>query len=202
MNIVVMFPTATEAACAKAIPHITPVISGIGLRETAYRTTKVIQTYRPDWLVMAGIAGVYGHSSLQVGDLCLVEQEIEADIGFYSAEGFTHLTRLAIDMEFQAQECWSCPYVSVDYGFPLAVSNSMNCAMAPFVSTHGVDIENMEGAAFFQVCLAEKQPFLQLRSISNRVTFEDEPWDMQKSLDSLTNGLIRLIEQLRNGVCP
>jgi len=54
----------------------------------------------------------------------------------------------------------------------------------------------MEGAAFFQVCLAEQQKFLEVRSISNEVKIGDEEWDMEGSIRSLTAGLHKVIEYL------
>ena len=47
----------------------------------------------------------------------------------------------------------------------LARGVSLNAAMAPFIDTSAVDIENMEGAAFFHVFTRKR--FWQLRAISN-----------------------------------
>ena len=78
----------------------------------------------------------------------------------------------------------------------------MNAAMAPFISTKYIDIENMEGAAFFQVCLAEKQKFLQVRSISNVVKIADEDWDMEGSTRALAKGLHKVLDYLLGGAEP
>jgi adenosylhomocysteine nucleosidase/futalosine hydrolase len=44
--------------------------------------------------------------------------------------------------------------------------------------------------------LAQKQAFLELRSISNRVTIGDDEWDMEGAISALTRGLYKLIDEL------
>lgn len=196
MKIVVVFPTKTEAQFFSH-PNVITAICGVGLSSTAYTVGKLIAQHKPDWVIMAGIAGVYAQSIFKVGDVVLVERECESDLGFFTPGGFTHLADLNIAMDFTATKWWACPYIGeVKELFPLATSNSMNAAMAPFIHTDNVDIENMEGAAFFQVCLNEQQKFLEIRSISNVVKIGDDDWDMDGSIRALTSALGRLVDYL------
>jgi futalosine hydrolase len=58
-------------------------------------------------------------------------------------------------------------------------------------------IESMEGAAFHYVCLNEGIPFIQLRSISNRIGERDKSqWQLHKAIENLQNTLIILINKL------
>lgn len=196
MKILVVFPTQTEAQYFSH-PKVTAAISGVGLSATAYSVGKLIAAHKPDWVIMAGIAGVYANSTFRIGDVVVVERECESDLGFFTPGGFTHLADLNIAMDFTATKWWACPYADdVKTLFPLAASNSMNAAMAPYIHTDKVDIENMEGAAFFQVCLAEQQKFLEIRSISNLVKIGDDNWDMEGSIRALTSALDRLVDYL------
>lgn len=195
MKIVVVFPTTTEAKLFSH-PQVITAIGGVGLSAAAYSTTKLIAQHKPDWLVMAGIAGVYPHSQFKAGEVVLVASESEADLGFFTPQGFTHLADLNLDMDFSVSKEWLCPYLPTEPVLPIAKSNSMNAAMAPFILTAGVDIENMEGVAFFQVCLAEQQKFLEVRSISNEVKIGDDAWDMQGSVRALTAGLHKVVDYL------
>ncbi len=195
MKIVVVFPTATEAQFFSH-QHAITEIGGVGLSAAAYSTTKIIAQHQPDWLIMAGIAGVYAHSAFAVGDVVLVSSECECDLGFFTSNGFTHLADLKLDMDFSIAKEYVCPHLPVQPILPIANSNSMNAAMAPFVQTAGIDIENMEGAAFFQVCLAEQQNFLEVRSISNLVKIGDDEWDMEGSIRALIAGLHKVIDYL------
>lgn len=194
MKIMVVFPTATEAQFFSHA-QVTTAICGVGLAAAAYNTGKLIALHKPDWLIMAGIAGVYSHSPLNIGDVVLVESECEADLGFFTPSGFTHLADLNLAMDFSVNKQWLCPYLFADV-LPIAKSNSMNAAMAPFIETHAADIENMEGAAFFQVCLAEQQKFLEVRSVSNLVKIGDDQWDMEGSIRTLTQGLHKVVDYL------
>lgn len=200
MKIVVVFPTATEAQFfshpSAAAEQVIVEIGGVGLSAAAHGTTKIIAKHQPDWLIMAGIAGVYAHSAFAVGDVVLVSSECESDLGFFTPSGFTHLADLKLDMDFSIAKEYVCPYLPEEPILPIAKSNSMNAAMAPFVRTAGIDIENMEGAAFFQVCLAEQQNFLEVRSISNLVKIGDDEWDMEGSIRALATGLHKVIDYL------
>ena len=196
MKIIVLFPTATEAQFFSH-PLVQVELCGVGLSATAYHTTKIITQHRPDWLILAGIAGVYPQSSFAVGDVALVTREYEADLGFFTPQGFTHLADLTLDMDFHIPKHWECPYLLPESLIPAATSNSMNAAMAPFVSTLNIDLENMEGAAFFQVCLAEQQRFLELRAVSNVVDINTtEEWNFTDSIQALTQKLHILVNHL------
>lgn len=195
MKIVIVFPTTTEAQFFSH-PQVISELCGVGLSSAAYRTSKIIAQHKPDWLIMAGIAGVYTHSRFGVDDVVLVKSESECDLGFFTPDGFTHLADVKLDMNFSVTREWLCPYIPAEPVLPVAKSNSMNAAMAPFVATAGVDIENMEGAAFFQVCLAEQQKFLQVRSISNPVEIGNEDWDMEGSVRALAAGLHKVVDFL------
>ena len=58
-------------------------------------------------------------------------------------------------------------------------------------------IENMEGAAVHYVCLREKIPFVQIRSISNVVGDRNKRnWKLKEAVNNLNTELIRLVESL------
>jgi futalosine hydrolase len=58
------------------------------------------------------------------------------------------------------------------------------------------DIESMEGAAIFYVCLLEKVPFLEIRGISNYVDIRDtDKWDIPTAIENLTNELFRFLRK-------
>lgn len=197
MKIVVMFPTASEAQWFEA-PNVLKVISGVGITDTAYSTLKVIHEHQPDWIILAGIAGYFPHSNLKIGDTRLVSQEVEGDLGFYTEQGFVHLADLALDMAFERRKELCCPYLSkIGGGFETAKGLTANTALSPLPDTRGADLENMEGAAFFHVCLKENQPFIEIRTISNEVKLGHGDWDMEGAIRQLTTQLHALIDQLQ-----
>lgn len=201
MQITILFPTQTEASLFKR-DGVTTVISGVGLTATAVSTLKIIHEQKPDILILAGIAGVFPHAPFHLREVVLVESEVEGDLGFFTPYGFVHLAHLPIDMQFERRHTLLCPFIPGNLpnngGFQTAKSVSVNAAMASFIDNKHVDIENMEGAAFFYTCLQSQQRFLQLRAISNVVQVGNDEWDMLGSVRALTDGLHRLIDQLQN----
>jgi len=196
MKIVILFPTQTEASLFQR-EDVLCLVSGVGLTATAYATLKAIHQHQPDLLILAGIAGAFPHSQLQIGDVSIVATELEADLGFFTTDGFVHLAKLPIEMDFERRHTLSCPDADSRLPFRLVRSISLNAAMAPFIDSTGFDIENMEGAAFFHVCRQEKQAFLELRAISNLVQIGNDQWDMPTSIAAMTQGLHQLINYLQ-----
>lgn len=201
MKITILFPTQTEASLFRR-DDVSSIICGVGLTAAASATLKTIYQQRPDVLILAGIAGVYPHADFKINDVVLVQSEVEGDLGFFTPDGFVHLAHLPIEMDFERRHTLTCPQLPSGAPFKLARGMSLNAAMAPFVDTGNVDIENMEGAAFFHVCLQEKQHFLELRAISNVVRPGDDEWDMPGSVRALTDGLHRLIDLLQVNPMP
>ncbi|MBR7781089.1 phosphorylase family protein [Undibacterium luofuense] len=197
-KIVVLFPTATEASLFRS-DDVISIVSGVGLTCTAYATMKAIYEHRPDWLILSGIAGVFPHSDMKIGDVALVEAEVESDLGFFTKDGFIHMAHLPIEMDFERRHTLHCPHFPEDLDMRRARGISVNAAMAPFIDTTQSDLENMEGGAFFHVCLKEQQRFIELRAISNIVSTEDDQWDMMGSVAAMTEGLHRLIRHLQQG---
>lgn len=196
MKIIVLFPTETEASQFQRA-NVTSIISGVGLTATTFSTMKAIQQ-QADILILAGIAGMYPASNLQINQVVLVESEVEADFGFFTSSGFVHLAHVPIDMAFARRHTLHCPALPSALPFQKVRGASVNAAMAPFIDSTELEIENMEGAAFFYTCLQEKQRFLQIRSISNLVEIGNDNWDMHSAVAALTTGLHQLIDFLQN----
>ncbi len=194
-RIVILFPSKMESRFFN-IPNITVRYTGVGLTASAYATVKTIRELHPDILILAGIAGVYTHSNLKIGDTVLVSAEHEADLGIFYEDGFKHMSDLQLDMSFKVNRFLNCPYIKPDMPLPAVKSNSMNAAIAPFVNTTDAEIENMEGSAFFYSCLQEKQPFLEVRAISNIVNTDHKAWDYEQSIRNMTDGIYKLIDYL------
>lgn len=195
MKIVVLFPTFSEAKYFDR-KDVEVRFSGVGITSSAYATTKIIVEERPDIIIMAGIAGVYEESKYKIGDCVLVTKEHEADLGFFHDDGFRHISDMSCDMNFNIISSLDCPYIKDDMPLPLAVANTMNSAISPFVKTKGVDVESMEGAPFFYVCIKEGVRFFEVRSISNVVETSHKDWDYETSIKNMSCGVNLMIDYL------
>jgi futalosine hydrolase len=59
------------------------------------------------------------------------------------------------------------------------------------------EIETMEGAAFFYVCLMENIPFVEIRSISNMVESGDKSkWDIPLAIKNLSDKVNSYLAQI------
>ena len=78
----------------------------------------------------------------------------------------------------------------------ITVNKVHGCAesIAKIKKKYPADIETMEGAAFFYVCLMEKVPFLALRGISNHVEPRDRAaWDIPLAIERVNEVLTGLL---------
>ena len=123
-----------------------PVVTGIGPYRCAAATQEAIIQRRPDMMILCGIAGRYPASALAVGDAVLVGSERAADMGSFEGKGFVP----------KFSERYDCPHIPADAPLPVVASNSVSGAASPHVDRSAAQIENMEGAAFFDVCLREQ----------------------------------------------
>lgn len=184
----VLIPTELEAKpfIASQPEGVIVETVGVGSYRCAYNTYRLMLHYRPQRVILAGLAGVYPGRKIPVGESVLVKTERSADIGTFQKETF--------HAKFGEQT--DCPFIADSTRFQQAVSNTVNAAALPYVDAEGADIENMEGIAFFHVCLQTGTPFWELRTISNQVGEPFEQWDLHAATQTLARDLNRLIHEL------
>lgn len=180
---IILIPTEDEAVKVRRLMPDAPVrICGVGMVATAMSTV-LAAVSKPDMMILAGISGSYG--SYKPGESVLVGNESVADLGAFRGDIFKRIFR----------ESYDCPYTERANSFPVATSNSVNAAGAPYVD-RSRDIENMEGAAFFAACRSLKIPFLELRCVSNMVGDDRADWKIDLALDNLARDLKILTDEI------
>ena len=154
--------------------------TGVGLALAMYHVAEAVICERFDVAIQIGIAGALDRS-LPLGAVVRVSTEQFADIGieeknggfinifdagFADANGFPFLNKQLINIynmlfinDLQLVNSITVAKTSGTEATILALENRYPDAQ----------IESMEGAAFFYVCLRNKLPFLQIRGISNYV---------------------------------
>ena len=204
MNILFTAATENELLIAKQAsinsPHQTTcAITGIGATATAYHTAKQLQNAAYDLAINIGIAGSFTQR-LPIGSVALVDKEYFGDLGIQSPAGFSGL------FDEQLLRADTFPFTKDALVYPpinttiIKIPESIPRATGVTVQTvsgqlpritelqerYAADIETMESAAFFYVCLYEKIPFLALRAISNRVAPRDKSqWNIPLALQNL-----------------
>lgn len=184
---------------------VTVLITGVGIHSTIYSLTKQLQNSTYDLIINAGIAGCNIKTKLNKRDVVNIVSDQFGDIGVEEANNtFTDIFELELSNPNQH------PFtngllindISDDFDFlPCVKGITVNKvhgnieSIRKFNNKYEYDVESMEGAAFFFVCLQEQQKFLQIRSISNFVEPRNkENWDIHGAIDSLNEILCNVLD--------
>lgn len=183
------------------------VISGIGLVDTTYHLTKALNRKIYNLVINVGIAGSFKRE-IKIGDVVLVKQEEFGDLGIENDNGFETVfeSSLLKNDVFPFKNgkliCSLPDYLKINKvkrvkGLTSNTAHGNQVHIDKLMNKFGADIETMEGAAFFYVCLMEKVDFIQIRSISNYVETRDtSKWNIQMALENLSDELFKLIKLL------
>ena len=215
MNILLVAATAKEIEPffeyyrnSKQPQDIDVLITGIGLTSTTYHLLKQIQLKRPGLIIQAGIAGCFD-KKISLGKVVVVEKETIADQMVIESKKL----KTIFDLELAAHDLF--PYTNGWLENKNEILNKLKLQKVTSISINEITtaeekiklykkkfdplIETMEGAALHYVCLMEKVPFIQLRSISNYIAERDKKkWKMKKAIKNLNNELIKFVETLRD----
>jgi futalosine hydrolase len=180
------------------------LISGIGQLRTGYALQKKIHERRPGLVVQAGIGG--SASAEDIGKVYSIRSETMADLGLMEKAGFRNIFDLGLDkpdrFPFQGGKL-NNPYRRLLEWTGLPVSDGITVNEIKSADFSGFQrnqvqvVESMEGAALHYVCLMEKIPFLQIRSVSNVLGDRDKSrWKIKEAMESLHESLVSLIQKL------
>ena len=209
MQILLIAATVQEIApFTTANNKVDVLITGVGVPSTMYHLQKRIQQVDYDCIIQAGIAGNFTNV-IELGKVVLVQQDCFADLGIEEKEIYSPIFSAAFadKDEFPFTDGWlvNLNEVLQQSSLPKIKALTVNkvsdseLQKKQFASTFNAAIESMEGAALHYVCLQEKIPFLQIRSISNHVGERDKAkWKMKDAIENLNNELSKLITGLTN----
>lgn len=203
-------PTITllEMKQYKLNNHIIEIlITGVGQVSTTYLLTLNFLNKKPDMVIQAGIAGTFTNH-IQLGQTVLIKQDSFGDVGIEEKQHFSTL----FDAGFGGKDDF--PFIN---GWlvndTLRFFNEPSLEPVKAVTVNKIsdslfqkqqlqhhflpDVESMEGAAFHFVCLQQKIPFIQIRSISNSVGERDKTkWVIKDAVSNLNIELKNMINNL------
>ncbi|MDD4457882.1 MAG: futalosine hydrolase [Syntrophotalea acetylenica] len=205
--------------CGSMFGHkLTVLHTGIGKINAASAVTVMLEREKPEMLILTGCCGAYPGQGLATGDLLLATEEISADEGVLTPEGFRDFGSIGFTLlRSKGFECRSrCTVESRlrESALPhlerFAVEGGLHLKSGPMVTvstcsgtlqsgrelqqrTGGLG-ENMEGAAVAQVCEQYQVPFLELRGVSNLVEDRDlSRWDLEGAAGGVQQALMALL---------
>jgi futalosine hydrolase len=180
------------------------IITGLGTTFTTYFLTKALHLCQYDLVINAGIAGSF-RDEISIGTVVNVKSEQFSDFGIEDEERIKTVFDAGFvdpdEFPFQngklinpdSYEHMELPDV---HGITGNISHGASKSITRMISDFDPDIESMEGAAIFYVCLLENVPFLEIRGISNYVDIRDtDKWDIPTAIENLTNELFRFLRK-------
>ena len=172
------------------------LVTGIGLTHTAYALGRYLGSVKIDLAINIGIAGAFDRN-LQLGQVVHVTEDSFADLGIEQADAsFQNLfdaeliepnTFPFLDGKLKNQVGNQADFLPKVIGTSVNTVHGSAASIVDFQKQNPtVQIESMEGAAFFYARLPEKIPFLQIRSISNYVEKRDKSnWNIPLAIENL-----------------
>jgi futalosine hydrolase len=183
--------------------------TGVGVFNTLYELKNRLNQFSYSLIIQAGIGGSY-QKNKPLGKVYYMATERFGDIGMEQKDGsFTSIfeTPLIAKNSFPFKEgvlinpeATLTKFLPVAHGITLnTVTGTQGKAEKIIEKYPEVEIENMEGASFFYVCLKENIPFMSIRSISNYVEDRNkEHWKMEEAIESLNKTVTDLLEILKD----
>jgi futalosine hydrolase len=183
------------------------IVAGVGMVATTYRLTDQLSHRHYDFALQVGVAGAFD-KRLRLGETVFITSECWGDMGAEDRTEYLDVFQMGL-LEHEAYPYTSgklltsaspihdkvlLPRVS---GLTVNTVSGSEKTIEHRQQKFGAQVESMEGAAFHYVCLCQRLPFAQVRSISNYVTPRDKSaWKMKEAIISLNEWLINFIEHL------
>jgi futalosine hydrolase len=207
MKVLVTAATFNELQFINSSDNIIVTNTGIGIASTVYNLTKLLNN-RYDLILNIGIAGSFS-GKLNIGDVVTVSSETFGDFGVATKNGFrTCFEENIVDADMFPFSngiliSKNAEKVSRDLSIPIVNGITNNTVSGEEMlikrmkDKFSPDIETMEGAAFFYVCLMENIPFAEIRSISNKVESRDKSkWNIPLAIKNLSDKVNTYLESI------
>lgn len=190
---------------------------GVGKINAAAATAVMIDRYQPQLVINTGCAGAYIGSGLVVGNLAVASEEVLADDGVITADGWKDLRHMNLhSIEQGGLSCYNLLPLSRHasekamqladyYGVFLMRGRFATVSTCSGTGKNGNElsqrwnamVESMEGAAVAQVCLRCGVDCLEIRGISNLVEERDlKKWDIPLAVEAAQRFVLKYIEEM------
>ena len=181
--------------------------AGVGILSTCYALTRKIIEKNPDLILQGGIGGCIYPG--QIGKSFAIISEKIADLGVTEYGQFKSIFDLKLEDKdnFPFEDGWlinpnqnliQLTGLEQAKGITVNEITTDRQKLNAFKQNPGdTVVESMEGAAFHFVCLQEKIPFIQVRTVSNEMGERDKSkWKLQESIKNLNHDLISILQKI------
>jgi futalosine hydrolase len=208
--ILVIAATAFEIApfTSKEHHNVDVLVTGVGAAAGIYHLQKRLHQLDYDLVIQAGIAGTFTNA-IGLGETVIIKQDCFGDMGIEEKGNFNTIFKAGFGdaNEFPFEDGW---LINKQEGLerfllPLVKAVTVNkvsdslLQKQQLIANFEPQVETMEGTALHYVCLQEKIPFIQLRSISNEVGERDKSkWKIKEAINNLNSSLLNIINDVRS----
>lgn len=214
MNCLVVAATAIEITpflelyrSGKISGDVDVLVTGIGLTASTYTLTRQFALKRPGLVIQAGVGGCFDRS-IPLGTVMAIKQEAIADQSVIELDKLKTLFDLQLvpQDQYPFSKGWllnkGAAFKKIRLKKVSAISvNEITTSkdkLRFYQERFNPVVESMEGAALHYVCLQEKIPFIQIRSLSNYIAERNKKnWNMKESIVNLNKELLKIVETLR-----
>ncbi len=179
------------------------LITGVGMTLTALQLGLYLAKEQPNLLINAGVAGAFS-KEVSLGDVVHVVSERFGDLGAEDKDGsFIDIHEMGLiksnDAPFEEGVLLNKQADKFDFlpkvrGITINTVHGQSDSITAFKAKYTVDVETMEGVAFFLAALQTNTPFLAIRSISNYVEARNrDAWELGLAITKLNETLIGFI---------
>lgn len=200
------------------------LLAGPGQVNTVQALTAAIEWQRPACIIQTGCAGAFKRAGIQIGDIAIASEEIDAHLGIESqlpgipvaplpfsigcyggCEIKNHYVlnpELAQKAQSMIRQEMSAMNLTVELGPFLSVSTltASDLRADQYYDAYRVIMESMEGAGASHVAMHYGIPFLEIRSASNWVGKRDrEQWNLPLAFERSQKAVVTLI---KGGLLP
>ncbi len=214
MKILLVVATELEAKGIKdklnedLLKSIDVLVTGVGMINTCFELTKTLLDKKYDFVLNIGIAGSF-ERDIAIGECVWVKRELFSEMGAEDGDQFLSLIQLGLqthdEFPFEWGELKAKPLTEIN-----TLSALKQVRAITVNKVHGNDdsimktkmqfspqIESMEGAAVFYVCLKLGVNCIQLRSVSNYVERRNKDnWNIPLALKNLHETSLKLLNEL------
>lgn len=180
--------------------HSHTLALGVGKIAATLSLALALTERRFDAVLLIGVCGAYparhlaaGVAALDVGDLCVVSEEVIADDGVITPADFLDLARLGLGeigpipadaaLSERLATTLGCERVR---GATVSTGAGTDSLSHAYATRSGAAVESMEGAAAALCCRRFGVPLAQLRAVSNRTGDRERGgWDLDRALARL-----------------
>lgn len=183
------------------------LITGVGMVATAAWTSRALSLEKYDAAINAGICGSFDRS-IALGEVVRVQTDFMPELGAEDNDKFITIHELNLlggdDFPYDAgvlhgsnsDVFTSLLGLAAVSGITVNKVHGNENSIAQVVSRCSMQVESMEGAAFYYACAVAGVPALQVRAVSNYVEKRNrDAWKIGEAVKNLNAELLKYFDQ-------